>query len=381
MLLDFDHHATTPLAPAVWEAMQPYFGPEYGNPSSSSHRRGLRAAEVELSCRTRVADLLHVEPREVLWTSGATEANNLAIQGVLRAAGPQRGLVTAAAEHRSVLDPSRRMKRSGWPVTILDVDASGLFDLAQLDQAITPQTALVSSMWANNEIGTISPVTEIARICQERNVRLHSDATQAVGKIPVDLSTVEVDLLSLSAHKFYGPPGIGVLVVRRARGPIPLVPLIEGGGQQGGLRSGTLPLPLIVGLTEALTLAEQTRESEATRLAQLRDQLWSELSQATPALVRHTPDHALPHNLCVGIPGVDGDALLVKLRETDLCVSSGAACSSSNREPSHVLTAVGVPDALARASVRFGLGRGTTVQEVNQAVKTLAKIVRDLRNQ
>lgn len=384
MLLEFDHHATTPLDPQVWEAMQPYFGPRYGNPSSSSHRRGLDAAAVEMQCRERVASLLHVDPREIVWTSGATEANNLAIQGLLHAHGPQCGMITAAAEHRSVLDPARRLRRLGWPVTILPVDSRGLVDLDQLAQAITPQTKLVSLMWANNEIGTISPLPEIAELCHARGAWLHSDATQAVGKIPVDLSAAEVDLLSFSGHKIYGPAGIGVLVVRRARGPIPLQPLIEGGGQQGGLRSGTLPLPLIVGHTEALALCEETRLAEASRLGDLRDLLWRKLAATVSGIVRHTPCggrlcDVLPHNLNVGIPDIDGDALLVRLRESNLCVSSGAACSSSNREPSHVLTAIGIPDSLARSSVRFGLGRATTEADVTQAVTVLAEIVSSLK--
>lgn len=380
MQLDFDHHATTPVDPLVWEAMQPYFCREFGNPSSTSHRRGLQAAQIEQRCRERVAELLHADPREVIWTSGATESNNLAIQGILKSLGPQFGMVTAASEHRSVLDPARRMKRGGWPVEILKVDDHGLIHRNDLKGAITSQTKLVSLMWANNEIGTIAPMIDSANLCRERNVWLHSDITQAVGKIPLDGAVKEVDLLSFSSHKLYGPPGIGVLIVRRRHGPIPLQPLIEGGGQQGGLRSGTIPLPLVVGLTEALTVCDQRRVSESTRLASLRDLLWHNLTIAIPDLVRHTPEHdVLPHNLNIGIPGVDGDALLVQLRQSDLCVSSGAACSSSNREPSHVLTAIGVPDALARASIRFGLGRWTTSQEVHRATEILVGIVRSLR--
>jgi cysteine desulfurase len=384
MLLDFDQHATTPLDSRVWEAMQPYFRESYGNPSSLSHRRGLNAAAVELQCRERIACLLNVEPREILWTSGATEANHLAVQGVLRATGPQRGLITVATEHRSILEPARQLRRIGWPVTILGVDSKGLVDLDQLEKAITLQTILVSVMWANNEIGTIAPLSQLAEICRERGVWLHSDATQAVGKLPVDLQATDVDLLSFSGHKIYGPAGIGALIVRRVRGPIPLQPLLEGGGQQNGLRSGTLPLPLLVGLTEALVLCEEARVAEAPRLAELRDRLWCKLAAAIPGLVRHTPvgtgpHPVLPHNLNVGIPGIDGDALLVKLRESNLCVSSGAACSSSNRDPSHVLTAIGVPDQLARASVRFGLGRGTTSEQVTEAAAILTSIVEQIR--
>ena len=268
------------------------------------------------------------------------------------------------------------------PDSLVPTDSGdhGLVDLNHLEQALTPATSVVSLMWANNEIGSISPVSAIARICRDKGVWLHSDATQAVGKIPVNPSASGVDLLSFSGHKIYGPPGIGVLIVRRERGPIPIQPLIEGGRQQGGLRSGTLPLPLIVGLTEALSICEQLRETEAAHLAARRDQLWGELSAAIPGLVRHTPIDSrhptLPHNLCIGIPGIDGDVLLARLRESDLCVSSGAACSSSHREPSHVLTAIGVAGPLARSSLRFGLGRGTTSDDVSRAVHILAEITR-----
>ena len=378
MLLDFDHQATTPLDPRVLEAMWPYFTHKFGNPSSLSHRRGLEAAAVELSSRECVAGLLGVDPREVIWTSGATEANNLAIKGVLPGAIDRQGLVVAATEHRSVLDPARKLARAGHPVTVLPVDGQGRVDLEHLEAAITPQTALVSVMWANNEIGTIAPMSEIAAICQRKRVWLHSDATQAVGKIPVELRTTGIDLMSFSSHKIYGPPGIGALIVRRDRGRVPLLPQIDGGGQQSGVRSGTLPLALIVGFAKALDLCEQEREVTATRLAGLRDRLWSELSRRIPGIVRHGVElshHGLPHTLSVGIPGVDGDALLVKLQQSDLCVSSGAACSSTNREPSHVLTAMGIPEQLARASVRFGLGKGTTEEDISRAVEILVGIV------
>ena len=386
MLLEFDHHATTPLDPRVLEAMWPYFSGQFGNPSSISHRRGLAAAAIEQSARERVAVVLEVEANEVVWTSGATESNNLALKGLLSGGAARQGLVVVATEHRSVLDPAKRLSRAGHPVTVLPVDRYGQLDLAQLEEAMTAETALVSVMWANNEVGAIAPMQEIAEICQRTGVRLHSDATQAVGKIPVSLRTTGVDLLSFSSHKIYGPPGIGALVVRRDRGRIPLVPQIDGGGQQSGVRSGTLPLPLIVGFALALELCEQEREAAAVRLASLRDRLWSELVQRIPGIVRHgvtespvaenSPQpRVLPHNLSVGIPGIDGDALLVRLQQSDLCVSSGAACSSTNREPSHVLKALEVSDRLARASIRFGLGRWTTAEEVSQAVDILEAIV------
>ncbi len=401
MLLDFDHHATTPLDPRVLEVMLPYLTDRYGNPSSLSHRRGLAAAAVELASRELVAGLLGVEANEVVWTSGATEANNLALKGVLAGAVDRRGLVTVATEHRSVLDPARRLARAGHPVTILPVNGRGHVDLSQLEEAITPQTALVLVMWANNEVGTIAPMKEIAAICRRKGGWLHSDATQAVGKIPVDLRSTHVDLLSFSAHKLYGPPGIGALVIRRDRGRVPLVPQIDGGGQQTGIRSGTLPLALIVGFAKAFELCEQEREATADRLAGLRDRLWSELAQRIPGIVRHgdpSPSVAfcsekgrpfseqkatewtvLPHNLNVGIPDIDGDALLVRLQQSNLCVSSGAACSSTNREPSHVLTAIGIPDRLARASVRFGLGKDTTAEDVTRAAAILEAIVGEYR--
>ena len=401
MLLDFDHHATTPLDPRVLEAMLPYLTDQYGNPSSLSHRRGLAAAAVELASREQVAGLLGVEANEVVWTSGATEANNLALKGVLAGAVDRRGVVTVATEHRSVLDPARRLARAGHPMTVLPVDPRGRIDIEELERAITSETALVSVMWANNEIGTIAPLPEIAALCHQKGAWLHSDATQAVGKIPVDLRSTGVDLLSFSSHKLYGPPGIGALVIRRDRSRIPLVPQIDGGGQQSGVRSGTLPLALIVGFAKALELCEQEREATAVRLAGLRDRLWSELTQRIPGIVRHggsSPNVAcfsekgrpfsekkatewtvLTHNLNVGIPDIDGDALLVRLQKSDLCVSSGAACSSTNREPSHVLTALGVSERLARASVRFGLGRWTTADEVTQAAAILGTIARDCR--
>lgn len=380
MLLDFDHHATTPLDPRVLEAMLPYFSKKYGNLSSLSHRRGLAAAAVEQAAREQVAGLLGVDPREVIWTSGATEANNLALKGVIAGSVDRRGLIVVATEHRSVLDPAKKLARSGVPMTVLPVDDRGRIDLDGLERAITAETALVSVMWANNEIGTIAPLDEIAAVCRRKGVWLHSDATQAVGKIAVDLRTTGVDLTSFSSHKIYGPPGIGALVVRRDRGRIPLVPQIDGGGQQFGVRSGTLPLALIVGFAKALELCEQEREATATRLAGLRDQLWSDLARRIPGIVRHgDPECCLPHNLSIGIPGIDGDALLVRLQQSDLCVSSGAACSSTNREPSHVLTAIKVPDRLARASVRFGLGRLTTEADISGAVSILDSITGDLR--
>ncbi len=380
MSLYLDHHATTPLDPQVFEAMVPFFHEEFGNPASSSHRRGLRAAAALELAREEIGQSLGADPRGLVLTSGATEANNLAIKGVLAGAGERRHLIVAATEHRSVLDPARRLARNGFDVTILPVDHRGHINLNQLAEAITPKTALVSLMAANNETGLLHPLDEIASICHQKGTLWHCDASQAIGKIPFHVDALGVDLLSFTAHKIYGPGGIGALWVRRDYERIPIVPLVDGGGQEQGLRSGTVPLPLVIGFAEAVVMAKKLRALEEAFVGTRRNELWEQLSQAIPDLVRHgDPDQSLPHTLNVGIPGVDGDALLVKLQLSELCVSSGAACSSMNREPSHVLTAMGVPGPLARASLRFGLGRDNTPEGIVRAVEILSGIVSDLR--
>lgn len=359
--------------------MIPYFQAEYANPASG-HRLGLRAAEAVDNARQRIANTLHADPRGLIFTSGATEANNLAIKGTLAGATGRNHLVVATTEHRAVLAPARRMARSGIAVTYLPVNSQGHLDLDQLAEAITPQTALVSLMAANNETGLLHPLSEIARICHEKGTLFHCDAAQAYGKIPIDIESLGVDLLSLTAHKLYGPVGSGALWVRRDRDRIPLLPQIDGGGQEQGLRSGTVALPLIIGFAEAAAIAERERTSDGLGLATLRNEIYQQLLTAIPDLVRHgDPACCLPHSLNVGIPGIDGDALLVKLQLTELCVSSGAACSTTHREPSHVLTAMGVPGPLARASLRFGLGRYTTRSEIGQAVEIVVRIVNELR--
>jgi cysteine desulfurase len=378
-----DHHATTPLDPRVGAAMAPYWSEDFGNASSATHRYGWRAeAAVELA-RERIAAALGArDPREVVFTSGATESDNLALQGVF-AANAARGdhLISAATEHAAVLDTLRALARRGARVTVLRVDAAGRVDPDELAKAIEPGTVLVSVGAANGEIGTLQPLAEIARVCAERDVPLHSDAAQAVGKVALDVEALGLDLLSASAHKLYGPKGVGLLWARRRRrsgARLALEPMLHGGGQERGLRSGTLKVPLIVGFAEAVALAAAEREAEAARLAQLRDRLFEALAAALPGVTRNGPaEGRLPGNLNVSFEGVASDALLAQLE--DVALSSGSACSSARPEPSHVLAALGLPAERARSAIRVGLGRGTTAADVERAAARIAEEVRRLR--
>ncbi|MEW4531290.1 cysteine desulfurase family protein [Maioricimonas sp. JC845] len=379
-----DHHATTPVDPRVLEAMWPWFSERFGNASSISHAYGHEAAEAVDEARREVAGLIGAAPEELVFTSGATEANNLAIKGVLQAAGDRPHVIVAAAEHRAVLDPVRRLRRQGVAATTVPVTQTGRVDPDAVLEAIRPETRLVSVMLANNEVGTINPVAEIARACRERGIITHTDAAQAVGKIPVDVRELDVDLMSLSAHKLYGPKGIGALFVRRCEPRVPLLPQIDGGGHERGLRSGTLPVPLVVGFGVACRLAEQERAGETGRLARLRDDLWQRLQPIDdvtlngPAL-DGTDGGRLPGNLNVSFAGVNGDALMMRLAASLLAVSSGSACTSANPEPSHVLRAMGLSDRAARASLRFGLGRSTTDGEIERAAAIVCDVVGELR--
>ena len=376
MSLYFDHHATTPVAPEVLAAMEPWWTDQFANPASSSHRAGRQARETVESARAAIADVLGCEPEEVIFTSGATEANNLALKGVMHAARGDAHLVTNAAEHRAVLDPARRLQRQGYGVDVVPVQADGSVDPTAIASAMQPETKLVSVMLANNEVGTINDLGSIGSICRERNVRLHTDAAQALRRIPLDLRNLPVDLWSLTAHKLYGPKGVGALIVRRNRGRIPIEPLFDGGGHERGLRSGTLPVPLMIGFAAAVRLAVRERVHETDRLSRLRDRLWERLQARIPGVTLNGhPTRRLPNNLNVTIPDVDGDALLVRLQQTELAVSSGSACSSANPEPSHVLRAMGLSDAAARASLRFGLGRGNTEADVEHATAIVAEAV------
>jgi cysteine desulfurase len=378
MPIYLDDHATTRVDPRVLEVMLPFFTEQYGNAASISHAFGWEAADAVEEARGQVGRLLNVPAESLVFTSGATEANNLAIKGVLRAAGSGAHLVTNAAEHRSVLDPAAKLARSGFDVTVLPVDRFGLVDPEQVARAIGPKTVLVSIMAANNEVGTINPVADIGRICRERGVLFHCDAVQAVGKIPLDLSQWPVDLLSLTAHKLYGPKGIGALYVRRGAPRIRIEPLFDGGGHERRLRSGTLPVPLVVGLGKACDLAGGCLASESAAVATLRDRLWDRLSSEIDGVTRNGhPAACLPGNLNVSFTGVDGEALMTSL--TAIAVSSGSACTSADPEPSHVLRAMGVSDNLARASLRFGLGRFTTTSDIDIAATTVIEAVQRLR--
>jgi cysteine desulfurase len=376
-----DNHATTRTDPRVVEAMLPYFTNSYGNAASGSHRFGWEAAEAVERARAQVATLIGAEPREVVFTSGATESNNLAIKGVLPGLKRKGNhLVTASSEHKAVLDPMKRLAREGWELTVIAPDGDGLVSAGAVAAALTDQTVLVSVMAANNEVGTINPIAEIARVCRSRGVVFHTDATQAVGRVPLLVLDAAPDLLSLSAHKFYGPKGVGALFVRRGGdGPPPrLAPLFDGGGHERGLRSGTVAVPLVVGLGAAAEIAGRERDVEAERLLALRDRLRDGIVRRVDGVrLNGHPTRRLPGNLNLSFAGVDGEALMMALK--DVAVSSGAACSATDPEPSHVLMAMGLDESMARASLRFGLGRFTTAEEVDFAAEAVCDAVKRLR--
>ncbi|MCA9080295.1 MAG: cysteine desulfurase [Planctomycetaceae bacterium] len=379
-LIYLDHHATTPVDPRVVEAMRPWWTTQAGNAASISHRAGLRARDAVEAARAKVAALVHCESEEVILTSGATEANNLALKGLCGNSPTSHRLISNVAEHRAVLDPLRRLKRMGAAVELLPVDAEARVDPELLRAALRTPTSLTSVMWANNEVGSLNDIPQLAQKCRAADAVFHVDAAQAVGKVPIDLRSVPIDLLSLSAHKLYGPQGIGALIVRRER-RLPLTPLLDGGGHERGLRSGTLPVALVVGFGAACAVASEQLSEECRRLSRLRDRLWDGLAQAIPELRRNSPaNECLPHNLNVHIPHVDGDVLLMQLQASRLCVSSGSACTSANPEPSHVLRAMGLSDLQARASLRFGLGRTTTEQEIEATILIVADLVRQIRS-
>lgn len=383
-----DNHATTRTDPRVVSAMLPYFSDQYGNPGSINHGFGEAARDAVESARRSVAESLGADPREIVFTSGATESNNLAIHGILQR-GRRRGshVVVAKTEHASVLEPLARFGRRGFDVELIPPHAggspsAGLVDVDQFVAALRDDTALACCMLANSETGAINPVAEIAEQCRLRGIPLHCDAAQAVGKLEIDVKSLGVDLLSFSGHKIYGPKGVGVLYVRRGEPRLRLEPQILGGGQEGGRRSGTTNTPGVVGLAEALRLCDVQRTAETERLRTLRDQLWHLLSTNLagvqlngPSLDRTSP--RLAHNLNVSFDGVDGEALLMGVR--DVAVSSGSACSSADPEPSHVLLAMGVSRDAARSSLRFGLGRFTTEDEIARAAESIVATVTRLR--
>ena len=377
-----DYAATTPLDPRVLEAMLPSLTGDFGNAASRSHAYGWRAEALVKAARETLALSLGAQPREIVFTSGATESDNLALLGAAReareAGDARERVVTSRTEHRAVLDSARQLEREGFRVTYLDPGPGGVTTAAAVAEAIGPDTLLASVMTANNETGTLNPVEEIGRACRERNVLFHTDAVQSFGKVPLDVGAFPVDLVSLSAHKICGPKGIGALWVRSGAPRVRLSPLIHGGGHERGFRSGTLNVPAIVGFAAAARLALESREEESVRVVALRDRLQASVLAAVPDVILNGhPEQRLPGTLNLAFPGVDGDSLFLELR--DLAVSPGAACSSDSIEPSHVLLALGLPPALARASVRFSLGRFTTAAEIEKAAGLVAAAVRKLR--
>lgn len=374
-----DCHATTPVDPRVVQAMQPYWAEAMGNPSSMGHVYGWEAASAVTRSRDRLAAAIHASADEIIFTSGATEANNLAIKGVAEAYFAKgQHIITVATEHSAVLEPCRYLQTLGFEVTEVPVKSDGILDWDCLKQALRSDTVLVSVMAANNEIGVLQPLEQIGALCHDRGILFHTDAAQAVGKIPIDVEAMKIDLLSMTAHKVYGPKGIGALYVRRRNPRVQLAPQLHGGGQERGLRSGTLYTPQIVGFAEAVDLALAEQVAEATRLGQLRDRLWHSLQTLEGMLLNGHLTQRLPANLNVSIEGVDPQALMLGIRGA-IAVSSGSACASAAGHPSHVLKALGRSDRLAQASLRFGLGRFTTAQEVDTAAAVVLETVRSLR--
>ncbi|NUP88457.1 MAG: IscS subfamily cysteine desulfurase [Candidatus Sumerlaeia bacterium] len=373
-----DNHATTPVDPRVLEAMLPTFSVDFGNPASPNHAYGWEAEERVQIAREQVAAVIGAEPEEIIFTSGATESDNLAIRGTALAQRPRGShIITAATEHRAVLDPCARLAREGFHVTVLPVQSGGLIDLAALEASITDETTLISIMAANNEIGVLQPLHEIGALARARGALFHTDAVQAFGKVPLDVDAAKIDLLSISAHKVYGPKGVGALYVRR-RGPrVRLTPLIDGGGHERGLRSGTLNVSGIVGLGRAAELAAAEMDQESRRLRLLRDRLLGRLREGLPEVhVNGTLDSRLPGNLNVSFGQLEGEALLLAL--SDIALSTGSACTSAQQEPSHVLKALGLSEAMVKSSVRFGIGRFNTVEEIDFAASRVADEVRRL---
>jgi cysteine desulfurase len=387
--LYLDYHATTPVDPRVLEEMLPFFTERFGNPHSRQHAWGWEAHDAVDAARARVAALLNAAASEIVFTSGASESNNLALKGLVAARTADRDhLVTVATEHKSVLHVCHGLEAEGVRVTTLGVGADGRVDLDAVRAAVTPRTILVSVMAANNEIGTVQPFAEIAAIAHAHGALFHTDAAQAAGKIPIDVRAMEIDLLSLTAHKFYGPKGSGAIFIRRAKPRIVLPPQIAGGGQENGIRSGTLNVPGIVGLGRAAEICRLEMAEESRRLAALRDRLLEGLRVRTGDVrVNGSMTHRLPHNLHVSFEGVEGEQLVIALG--DLAVSTGSACASGSQAPSHVMQAIGAqgaeastPKALAQraaASIRFGLGRTTTAADIDVAVDRVASVVTALR--
>ena len=376
--LYLDYQATTPTDPRVVEAMAPYWTNKFGNPHSRNHHFGWEAEDAVEIARGHVAALINANPKEIIFTSGATESNNLAIKGLAKFYGDQKNhIITVVTEHKCVLESCRALQQDGFDVTYLSVQENGLLDLDVLKAAITDKTLLVSVMAVNNEIGVIQPLAEIGKLCRANKVFFHTDAAQATGKIPIDVEAMNIDMLSISGHKFYGPMGIGALYVRK-KPRVRLVPLIHGGGQERGMRSGTLPTPLVVGLGVACEIAAKEMAAEAERLRDFQHRLYEGLRQRIPEIyLNGDMDNRIPGNLNISFAYVEGEGLMMGIK--DLAVSSGSACTSASLEPSYVLRALGVEDELAHTSLRLGLGRFTTEDDIDYAIERISKEVNRLR--
>src|SRR5580693_8525349 len=374
-----DNHATTPMDPRVLEEMLPYFMEKFGNAASRNHSFGWAGEEGVETARERVAKLVGATTKEIIFTSGATESDNLAIKGVAEMYREKGNhIITAVTEHKAVLDTCKRLEKHGFRVTYLPVQKDGLVDLEDLKRAMDDKTILVTIMYANNEIGVIQPVTEIGKLCHERGVIFHTDATQAIGKVPVDVIKQNIDLASISGHKMYGPKGVGALYVRRKNPRVQLSPSIDGGGHERGMRSGTLNVPGIVGLGKACAIAQEEMLKESCHLAgkrnRLRDRIMSRLDEVT---INGSMEHRLAGNLNLSFAHVDGEALMMALN--DIALSSGSACTTAAIEPSHVLRAIGVSDDLAHSSIRFGIGRFNTDAEVDYVADRIVETITHLR--
>lgn len=374
-----DNHATTPMDPRVFEAMKPFFLEYFGNAASRNHSFGWVAEEAVEKARKQIAAVIGATSKEIVFTSGATESNNLALKGVAEMYA-QKGnhIITAATEHKAILDTCKRLEKHGVRVTYLPVQQNGLVDLDQLRDAITDKTILISIMYGNNEIGVVQPIAEIGKLCKEKGILFHTDATQAVGKIPVDVIKDNIDLLSMSAHKMYGPKGVGALYVRRKSPRVQLTAQMDGGGHERGMRSGTLNTPGIVGLGEAAALSHASLAEEMKRSAELRDRLKDRLlAELDETYINGSMEHRLPHNLNISFAYVEGESLLMGIN--DIAVSSGSACTSATLEPSYVLKALGAGDDLAHSSIRFGIGRFTTEEEIDYTAAKVIDVVKKLR--
>lgn len=375
-----DYQATTPVDPRVLEIMIPYFTENFGNAASRNHPFGWKAEEAVETARAQVASLIGANPKEIVWTSGATESDNLAILGVAEMYKEKGNhIITCTTEHKAVLDPCKHLEERGYDITWLKVDAQGQISLDELRAAITDKTILITIMHGNNEIGTLQPIEKIAEIAREKNVLFHTDAVQSAGRVPIDVEKMKIDLLSLSGHKIYGPKGVGALYVRRKNPRVRLSPIVFGGGHERGMRSGTLNVPGLVGFGAACELAQKEMATESARLLALRERLWNGLKKELDELyLNGHPTERLPGNLNVSFAYVEGEALMMGIK--DLAVSSGSACTSASLEPSYVLKAMGIGEELAHTSIRFGIGRFTTEAEIDFAIERVVKEVRRLRD-